>query len=127
MTVRKNSILVIDDEPDMREILREIFEAEGYEAVLVSNGFDAVKKASEQHFHVVFSDLVMPGMDGVETVQKIQAICKDTLYFIMTAYPSEDRIEEALKTGVIKVFRKPFDIEEVLLCVSEALKNKKKK
>jgi two-component system response regulator (stage 0 sporulation protein F) len=123
--MKKKNILIIDDNLDMGKSLQFIFDASGYDTALVYNGADAIKKIKEKSFNVVLSDLIMEGMSGIETVQKIKQIKANILFFMMTAYPSETTLQEALKEGVKKVFVKPFDVEEMINAIDNELRSKK--
>jgi len=119
-TVRRN-ILIVDDHADMVQTLKNIFAAHGYDADVAMNGAEAVRKAEEKQYAVVLTDLVMEGLDGVDIIRKIKDIQPRTIFFLMTAYPSEHRVQDAMASGVIKIFKKPFNIVKVCQSIDEEI------
>ena len=82
----KKKILVVDDEPNMRELLREELEEEGYEVEAAENGEEALKKFSSGDYDLVILDIEMPGMNGLEVAGKIREMKKDARIILLTAY-----------------------------------------
>ena len=80
-------ILLVDDEPDILEILSYNLSAEGYQISTASNGAEAVKKAKKQQPHLIIMDVMMPEMDGIEAFEKIRTFpeLKDTIITFLTA------------------------------------------
>ncbi len=85
MANRGKEILIVDDHADMVQTLRNIFAARGYAVDVATNGAEAVQRAEEKKYPVVLTDLVMEGLDGVDTIQRIKKISPNTLFFLMTA------------------------------------------
>ncbi|PLV56342.1 response regulator [Thermotoga sp. SG1] len=82
----KKKILVVDDEPNMRELLREELEEEGYEVETAENGEEALKKFSTGDYDLMILDIEMPGMNGLEVAGKIREMKKDARIVLLTAY-----------------------------------------
>ena len=82
----KKKILDVDDEPNMRELLREELEEEGYEVEAAENGEEALKKFSSGDYDLVILDIEMPGMNGLEVAGKIREMKKDARIILLTAY-----------------------------------------
>ena len=82
----KKKILVVDDDPNMRELLREELEEEGYEVEAAENGEEALKKFSSGDYDLVILDIEMPGMNGLEVAGKIREMKKDARIILLTAY-----------------------------------------
>lgn len=118
----KAKILVVDDEAYTREFLRDLLEEEGYEINAVEDGKKALELVKGDGYKVAFIDLVMPGMDGIETFAAIKQIDPKVSAIVVTAYEVTDRIKKALEMGAQICLRKPFIIEEVLAATERALK-----
>ncbi|RMD59940.1 MAG: sigma-54-dependent Fis family transcriptional regulator, partial [Nitrospirae bacterium] len=120
--MNRGSILVVDDEPLQREILRDILTDEGYEVYTASNGKAALKIIKEFSPDIVLTDLKMPDMDGIELMESIP---KDTehpiLVIIMTAHGTISSAVDAMKKGAFDYLTKPLDRDELLLVVKRAM------
>ena len=110
---RPARILIVDDEAIMRDSLNDWLMEDGYEPVAVEDGQKAIEIVRSQPFNVVLCDLKMPGMDGIETMQKIKEINKDLPVIIITAYATVNTAVESMKQGAYDYIVKPFDPEEV--------------
>ncbi|MDR1474227.1 MAG: response regulator [Endomicrobium sp.] len=110
---RKLNILIADDEISLRTSLKDILEMEGYNIAEVGNGLDAVEAVKNGNFDVVFLDIRMPIMNGVEAFREISKFNKKIIVIIMTAYALTDLIEEAEQKAFLLI-DKPFDIPYIL-------------
>ncbi|MDI6792830.1 MAG: response regulator [bacterium] len=119
---RKGSILVVDDEEGVRQITGEILKFEGYNTTLANDGYEAIEKVKTTVFDIILLDIMMPGMNGLETFLKVKNICPQTVVILMTAYAAEILIKEAIKEGVFDVIYKPFSIAVIIGVVERALK-----
>lgn len=113
-------ILVVDDNEDYCEGVVDFLETEGYKAVGVHDGFNALEAIKEEEFDMVLMDVRMPGMDGVETFQKLKYVSPETPAILMTAFAMEDRIREALRNGVFGAFQKPVDNERLICSIEKS-------
>lgn len=120
-TERKTSILIVDDNPSMTRTLALILEREGCAVATATGGLEAVAKVNETPFDVIFMDVKMPVMNGVETFKRIKDIRPEAVVLMMTAYAVEDLIHEALQEGAYGIMYKPLDIERVVAVVREAM------
>ncbi len=107
-------ILVVDDEPVTREIFGEILSEEGYSVVKARDGEEAIEKMQKEHFHIVFLDIRLPDINGVEIYRMMKKLAPQTVTIMMTAYSVENLIKEALELGAYTCIHKPFDINEIL-------------
>jgi DNA-binding NtrC family response regulator len=114
-------ILVVDDEPLQRNILKTILLEEGYETYVASSGEEALKVAKTYNPDVVLTDLRMEGMDGVELMDKIKSQKSAPEVLIMTAYGSIPSVVEAMQKGAYGYLEKPLEKDRVLLSVKQAL------
>ncbi|MCK4450725.1 MAG: response regulator, partial [Anaerolineae bacterium] len=111
----KASILIVDDDASMCETLSDILEDKGYGVVIARDGAKAVAEAGSRHFDLALIDIIMPGMNGVETLRGIKKADPGTTTMIMTGHSAlEGLISDALKGGVDGVLYKPFEIATVV-------------
>lgn len=121
---KKTSVLVLDDDVGFRKTLFKILMAKGYEALEAESGFQAIDLLKKRAFDVIFIDIKMPVMDGVQTYKRLKEIRPGTAVVMMTAFAFDDLIAEAVKEGAHAILRKPFDMDEALRIIDE-VHNKK--
>jgi len=119
--MEKPNILVVDDLRSIRLTLGGILEDNGHNVVTVENGYQAIEAAGGTHFDVIFMDIKMPGIDGVQTYREIKKIDPKSAVVMMTAYSVEDLVKEALEEGAYAIIYKPFDIDRVIAIIEELL------
>ena len=107
-------ILVVDDDPGMRITLEGIIEDEGYEVVGVANGYEAIELVHEERFDLIFMDIKMPGINGVETYREIKKASPQAVAVMMTGFSVEELVKEALREGAYGVIYKPFAMEQII-------------
>ncbi len=117
----KTSILVVDDLRSMRLTLGGILEDNGHDVVTVENGYQAIEAAKNTPFDIIFMDIKMPGINGVQSFREIKKLDPEAAVIMMTAYSVEDLIKEALAEGAYAVVYKPFDIERIIRLIEEVL------
>ncbi len=103
------NILIADDEIAIRELVGEILEGEGHEITLAEDGEDALEKFKRAWHEIVFSDIRMPKMNGIELLGAVKEINANTQFVIMTSHASIDNSIDALKKGAFDYILKPFD------------------
>ena len=103
------NILIADDEIAIRELVGEILEAEGHEITLAEDGEEALEKFKRSWHEIVFSDIRMPKMNGIELLANVKEINANTQFVIMTSHASIDNSIDALKKGAFDYILKPFD------------------
>jgi DNA-binding NtrC family response regulator len=118
----KANILVVDDLKSIRLTLGGILEDEGYNVVLAENGYQAIEAAKQIPFALIFIDIKMPGINGVQTFREIKKINLQAVVIMMTAYSVEDLVTEALEEGAYAVVYKPFDIEKIVSIIESAIR-----
>jgi len=116
----KKSILVVDDEVSIRESLSGILRDEGYEVSIATDGVTALKKVDDDLPDLVFLDIVMPGIDGLETLQKLREKFPEIYVIIISAYGTIETAVKALKYGAFDFIEKPLSLEKVVLTVKHA-------
>jgi DNA-binding NtrC family response regulator len=120
MKNRGSKVLVVDDLKSMRCTLGGILEDEGHRVVTAENGYQAIESVKGNHFDVIFMDIKMPGMNGVQAFSEIKRLDPKVTVIMMTAYDEKDLAEKALKRGACTCLYKPFDMEQVLSLVDDS-------
>lgn len=114
------TILVIDDDSEIRYSLKRVLETRGYEVQLAGSGEEGVERASELQPAVIFSDNRMQGISGIEALQHIRNASPDSMVIIMTAYGTTQTAIEAMKFGAFDYIVKPFELKKVLNLTTKA-------
>ena len=118
---KKANALVVDDQIGMLETFTDILEDKGFSVATAEDGFQAIRKAKEQQFDIIFIDIKMPGINGVQTFREIKKINPKASVIMMTAYSVEDLVKEAIEEGAYTVIYKPFDMDKVIQTIEKAL------
>jgi two-component system response regulator PilR (NtrC family) len=122
---RHGLILVVDDEEIMREILETLLTRDGYDVRLASSGEEGLQLARALPFDAAIVDIMMPGIDGIETLDALKSIDEDLAVLIVTAYASVESAISAMKNGAFDYLTKPFKNDEVLAVVHNALERRR--
>ncbi|MCL4872514.1 response regulator [bacterium] len=120
MSEEKFKILIADDDLDLRELLIEAVRNWGYEVSLARDGEEALKKLRMDHFHMVITDLMMPGMDGLQLLQRIRELDGDILVIIITGYATIETAVKAIESGAYDYIAKPFRLDELMIVIKNA-------
>ena len=123
--LRDASVLVIDDEEIMREILQTLLEREGCQVSLAASGESGLTLARSQPFDVAIVDVMMPGIDGIETLDELRTLDEDLPVILITAFASVENAIAAMKRGAFDYVTKPFKNEEVLVVVRNAVERRR--
>jgi DNA-binding NtrC family response regulator len=118
------NILVVDDIRSMRVTLGGILEDKGHNVVMVENGYQAIEAVKKTFFDVIFIDIKMPGINGVQTFREIKKIDRKAVVIMMTAYSVEDLLKEALEEGAYATVYKPFDVDKIIAAIEEVLQER---
>jgi two-component system response regulator PilR (NtrC family) len=122
---RNGSILVIDDEDIMREILEALLSREGYHVKLAASGEEGLELARTQTFDVAVVDVMMPGMDGLAALEELKKIDDELPVLMVTAFASVETAIAAMKRGAFDYITKPFKNDEVLVVVRNAAERRR--
>jgi CheY-like chemotaxis protein len=106
-------ILLVDDEPDIIEVIQDRLEAYGFTVITAGTGLEALKKLSVEKFDGVFLDVKMPEMGGIETLEEIRKRDKKIPVIIITSSSSQQAAIEAVAKGASEYILKPFEWEEL--------------
>ena len=118
-------ILVVDDEPSLREVLSIMLKRTGYEVTSVADGEEAVELLHKEIFDLVITDLRMPKVDGMEVLKAVKSASPETVVLVITAFASADSAVEAMKQGAYDYLTKPFQVDEVQLIIRNALEKRR--
>jgi DNA-binding NtrC family response regulator len=113
----KTLILVVDDQFGDRETLKTTLEDRGYRVATATDGLEAIQMVRESHYDIIFLDIKMPGINGIETFERVKEIDPRASVIMMTGYTAEDLVEKAISVGAYTCIHKPFDMEKVLSIV----------
>jgi DNA-binding NtrC family response regulator len=119
------TVLVADDEPNIRRILEAMFHKDGYTVLTAENGKRAIDAASTTPIDILITDLIMPDMTGVEVLRAIKQIQPNCAAIVITAFGTIKTAVEAMRLGAYNYITKPFDVDEVRLLVKKALEHQK--
>ncbi|HEY7220447.1 MAG TPA: response regulator [Candidatus Binatia bacterium] len=125
MTQSRVHILVVDDERNIRNNLGMVLEAEGYRVDTASNGDDALIRVKEGLYDIMFVDIQMPKMDGLELLRYLRGLRPKMPVVMLTAYGTAKRAVEAMKLGAVDFLEKPFDPKAIRLLCQEILERQK--
>ncbi|OGQ04099.1 MAG: hypothetical protein A2W61_07095 [Deltaproteobacteria bacterium RIFCSPLOWO2_01_44_7] len=114
-------ILIVDDQPGMLETFTDILEDRGFFVEVAEDGFQAIDKVKKTNYDIIFMDIRMPGINGVQTFREVKKINPKVAVIMMTAYAVEDLIKEAIIEGAYTVVYKPFDMERIISTIERVL------
>lgn len=118
----KARLLIVDDEPGLCEMLADSFRLAGYEVETALDGKKALALAQNSKYHLIISDVNMPGMNGLEFIESLRALPDETPAIMLSAKNERPDINAALKLGADDYVSKPFGLEELALRVAAVLR-----
>jgi two-component system, NtrC family, response regulator HydG len=120
MAIKKiTKILVVDDEAIVRDFLGRLLTLEDLDVTLVDSGSQAIEAMKKDQFGLVFLDVRMPGMDGVETFRELKKISPHSKYVMMTGYSLDELLKKMEGEEVEAIVTKPFDINEIVTILED--------
>ena len=125
MNPLSGTILVVDDDPDIREVLRDRLESLGCRVLLAPSGKEGLELLEKQSPQMVLLDIEMPGMNGLEVLKEIRRREIDVTVVMITAYGTVERAVQAMKQGAYDFIPKPFEPDHIALTVQKALEREK--
>ena len=117
-------ILVVDDDDDICDFMQTFLTKDGYEVKTLSDPADAEDEVRVGGYHLVVLDLMMPGMDGIATLERIRHVDSDVAVVIYTGYPSLDTAVASLKLDAVDYLKKPFDPKEFREVLDRVMRKK---
>src|SRR6185369_134398 len=118
-------ILIVDDEPGIRQSLKGVFEDEGFSTDTVSSGEDCLKKIEHDAYDVVLLDIWLPGIDGLETLRKLREKSPNTHVIMISGHATIATAVSSTKLGAYDFIEKPLSLEHTLLTVRNALSHRR--
>ena len=118
----RGEILVVDDDPRIREVIKDFISLQGYKTVAVGSGKDAIKQVGKKHFDLIFLDLVLPDLSGVEVMQQIKEKDRKAVIIIITGYGDDTIAMEAMSHGPLLLIRKPLRIADIMEVLDMTMK-----
>jgi DNA-binding NtrC family response regulator len=118
-------ILIVEDEPNLREGIVTAFQDRGWRVVAAADGDEAFKALEGEVFDIVVTDYKMPGASGLEVIKRTKLLNEGTLVLMMTAYGTVESAVEALKAGAYDYVLKPFDLDELEVKVDRGLEHRR--
>lgn len=123
----KKRILVVDDDEPIRKLFKETLEKNNCHVLTVDDGTNALKLVRSWNFDLIFLDLKMPAMDGVETLRKIRRIDRLVPVVIITGFSASEMLRKAIKQAPFGVMKKPFGSKDILRSTENFLNSSKGK
>jgi two-component system response regulator AtoC len=117
-------VLVIDDDPGLRDYLEALASSRGYRVYTAASGEDALRSLDQTRPDLVTLDLVLPGMDGLETLRRLKERLPDLPVVMLSGHGQARNIVEAMKLGATDFLRKPFEVEELDVAFQKALEKR---
>ena len=126
MTDKNYTVLLVDDEPDILELMEEEFVFEGFKTQTATCGNEAIEKIRENKFDVVVSDYKMPNGNGMVVLNEVNTISEeDRPIFYFVSGQADISVQDALDAGAKKFFSKPFDLDELIQEISADIEKAK--
>jgi len=121
--ITKRKILIVDDEEDVRNLISRALSRAGYEVEVAPDGEGAIEMLSKNYYHVLLTDLKMPGLSGIELIEETKKIHPDVQTIILTGFPSMESAIDAVNLGCAGYLQKPLqDINDVVTAVNNAVR-----
>ncbi len=115
------TILVIDDDPLILEVVKEILELDDYEVETALSGAEGIEKHRKNQADLVITDLIMPHKDGISVISELKSEFPGLRIIAMTGTPKVETVAKAVRADVNRVIAKPFDQEELLEAVAQLI------
>lgn len=119
----KTHILVIDDEATIRQMFKAVLDEDRYYVVVAEDGAKALESVKAQDFDLIFLDVKMPGLSGVETLRRIRQMDDRLPVVLITGYPDSELMDRALELGPLGVIKKPFGTVEIHRAIDSFVKS----
>ena len=120
----ETTVLVVDDDAFVLDLLDEFLQDEGYKVITASSGEAAVSQMNTTRADVALVDYKMPGIDGLQTIEKINEIDPDTVTVLVTGFPTLESSIQAIKLGASDYILKPFKLNEISIAMKKAVRER---
>jgi len=122
----KKRILVIEDDEEMRSLLKDFVEGEGYEADSVNNGSEAFRKLAREPFDLIITDIRMPGLTGLDILPGIKRLQPEASIIVITAFGSKEVCRKAIERGATAYLEKPIHLSTLRTLMDKMVSSKGK-
>jgi CheY-like chemotaxis protein len=119
------SVLCVDDDPGIRDLLKEFISSLGHRVITAVDGIDALEKLADGHFDIVVTDINMPRMDGIELIKRIKTEFDDVDIIVITAYAMTYKYTDIIALGASDFISKPFNIDELEAKLNRILRERR--
>jgi len=116
---KEHNILVVDDNKDFADVFCDILKSNELKAESCYSGAHAIELVKENNFDIVFLDIKMPDMDGIQTLREVKKIRPETMVIMMTGYSLDEMVHKALEENASEIIYKPFEIDKVLSLIKD--------
>ena len=123
---KKANVLVVDDEPSIRKVLKAILEEKGHNVETAENGKEAIRKSKTKFYNLALIDIRLPDMEGVKLLTKMKDTTPKMAKIMITGYPSLQNAVEALNKGADAYIIKPLNIDKTLATIEDHLEKQRK-
>jgi two-component system nitrogen regulation response regulator NtrX len=127
METEELRILIIDDEQDIRERLASVLQRRGHSVLLAADGLEGLEIVKNNPIDIIFCDIVMPNMDGLEFLNKLHEYTLKVEVIMITGLPSVEWLAESIDKNAVEFMIKPMTIDDVLNCLNRAKKRLKER
>lgn len=117
----ERTVLIVEDEIDIRDILRDLVTDMGYKSILASNATEGLEIVKSKEIHAVLADVMMPKFSGLDFLKAVRALGYQTPVSFITGMNNDETLLTALRLGAFDFIRKPFDVEQVKQVVERSL------
>ncbi|MBF0110669.1 MAG: response regulator [Magnetococcales bacterium] len=118
-------VLIVDDEAELRDNLAALLLHEGFQVTTAATGIEGVRFLTRERIDVVLLDLIMPGMDGIETMQEMRRIRGATKFIVLTAYATVNTAVQAIRRGASDYLAKPFRFDDLVTVIRRSLEERR--
>ncbi len=118
------TILVVDDDPVVRELMAEAIRLAGYQVDDCGDGVEALEQNAAQDYDLIVTDMRLPGLDGLSLIRELKAVSSDTDVIVITGYGTIENAVECMKAGATDYLIKPFTVDQIQLAVRRAVEHR---
>jgi len=118
---KEHNILVVDDNKDFADVFCDILKVNEFRAESCYGGAQAIEKVKKGDFDIIFLDIRMPEMDGIQTLKEVKKLKPDTNVIMMTGYSVDELVHKALEEKASDIIYKPFEINKVLSLIKSGV------
>ncbi len=119
--MKEHRILVVDDNKDFADVFCDILKSNHYKAESCYGGIQAIELLRKDIYDIMFLDIMMPEMNGIDTLKEVKKLRPDTVVIMMTGYSVDEMVHRALEAKASEIIYKPFEIDKVLSLIQSTI------